>query len=103
MATVFWTVDARDDLQSVHAYIAEDAPERAESFIEEIIDSTNRLAEFPLIGRSVPEFNVPWLRQLVHGNYRILYEPRGVDVWILAVIHGARDIASMSDRRNWRR
>jgi plasmid stabilization system protein ParE len=83
---------AVQDLESVVRYIAFDNPQRAESFGRELIDRTKVLRQFPELGRAVPEFRGSGARELVHGNYRIVYrvnhQKRTVEVsrfW-----HGAR-------------
>jgi plasmid stabilization system protein ParE len=47
---------ARDDLHDIVVFIARDKPNRAMSFGYELISETNRLQEFPELGRIVPEY-----------------------------------------------
>jgi len=49
-------------------------------------------------GRVVPELEEPAVRELIIGNYRLIYEIDGADVSILALIHGARDLAALWDK-----
>lgn len=42
--------DARDDLDEIHAWIADDDPAAAHSTVERIFDAIARLGRFPLIG-----------------------------------------------------
>lgn len=48
------------------------------------------LQDFPDVGRPVPEFSNPALRELLLGHYRIIYEVGAAAVYIPAVHHGAR-------------
>ena len=50
-----WTEPAVADLDSIHAYIFRDAEVYADAVILEILDSVERLAQFPESGRFVPE------------------------------------------------
>ena len=52
-------------------------------------------------GRRVPELDMERVREVVFHNYRIIYEPRAEGVVILAIMHGAMDFATMSERREW--
>ena len=49
------------------------------------------LAQFPRLGRKVPEFDDENVRELIVYSYRIIYRLQG-DVIIAAVIHGKRDL-----------
>jgi plasmid stabilization system protein ParE len=48
----------------------------------------------PFCGRVVPELDNPELREVIYGNYRIIYRVVGKDqnVQIIAVVHGAREL-----------
>ena len=45
---------------------------------------------FPRSGRIVPEVGDPAIREILLGNYRIVYRIKSGAVEILAVHHGAR-------------
>ncbi|PWF46832.1 type II toxin-antitoxin system RelE/ParE family toxin [Massilia glaciei] len=86
--TVKWTKTALANLISIVEFIERDNPERAKSFAMEIQSKTNRLTEFPSIGRPG---RVTGTRELViHPNYIISYRVRGDVVEILRVQHVAR-------------
>jgi plasmid stabilization system protein ParE len=42
----------------------------------------------PLVGRVVPELDIANIREVVRGNYGIMYVLRSRDVLIVAVVHG---------------
>jgi plasmid stabilization system protein ParE len=52
--------------------------------------------------RIVPELEDPRFREVIYGNYRIVYRIIGTDddIEILAVIHGARDL-KRAFREEW--
>jgi len=68
-----WSPAARDDLHDIVIFIARDNPERAMSFGYELISQTDRLQGFPEIGRMVPEYRNPNIRELIFGPYRLVY------------------------------
>ncbi len=53
-----------------------------ERLIEEIVASIEALAEHPDMGRIVPEFDQPFLRELIRPLFRIVYrrDPKHVRV-----------------------
>ena len=90
-----WTEPALVDLTHIRDHIAEDSPIYAEQFARRIFNATDKLVDFPRIGREVPEANdVPEeVRELIHQGYRIIYWIVVDRIQILAVIHGSRDLA----------
>jgi len=91
---VEWTVPALRSLLEVVQYIKADDPEAAQRFGKEIKKKVARLAQFPNSGRMVPEFPTSGLREVIVGNYRIIYRlvSKKSRVEILTVHHGARRI-----------
>ena len=78
---------ALGDLEAMRRwYTEEGVPEVAERLLAEIFERIHVLADHPEIGRVVPEFAQPFLRELIHPPFRIVYrhEPgrvRIVRVW----------------------
>ena len=90
MAQVRWTPQALDDLEAICLFIARDAPPVAAVFAQRAFDATDRLAQFPRLGRTVPELSNPDFREIILGNYRLIYRMRSGDVQILTVHHAAK-------------
>ena len=47
---IVWADPAVEDLRNLHSYIAKDSNEYASSFVEKIILSVDKLADFPTLG-----------------------------------------------------
>ena len=45
----------------------------------------------------MPELDQGAVRELVVGSYRLIYEISEEDVFVLALIHGARDLTELWD------
>lgn len=92
--TLVWTMPAQEDLLSIVHFIKKDNPHAARIFGKEIKDRAKRLLYFPFSGRMVPEFAIFELREIIVGNYRIIYRvlTRKRRVEVLSVVHGARDL-----------
>ena len=89
---IIWSEQARDDLQSIVLFIARDNPTAAESFGYRLVSKVDVLAQFPKIGRVVPEENDEMIREIILRPYRIIYkvlEEKQI-VAIARVWHGAR-------------
>jgi addiction module RelE/StbE family toxin len=88
---VIWSPSALDDVASIADYIAEDSTEMAALFVRRLVEAANRLQNFPLSGRVIPEIGNRDCREVIYGAYRIMYRLEGDEVWITCVVHGARD------------
>ena len=83
---------ARRDLRDIVRYISLDSPERAVILGQFLVSNTKRLADFPEMGRVVPEFSDPFLREIVVRSYRVIYRVDHGDcrVDVARFWHGAR-------------
>lgn len=88
---VVFAPSAKLDLRGIAAWIRRDNPGRAASFIEDIIDRCETLAEMPRRYPLVPRYEQHDLRRLPYGDYLIFYRVREEAVQIVHVLHGARD------------
>ncbi|MFC1805806.1 type II toxin-antitoxin system RelE/ParE family toxin [Planctomycetota bacterium] len=90
MAEVRWTSQAADDLVAITDFIAQDSPHYASLFAMDVLAAVETLQAFPSSGRAVPEAKNPSLREILLGNYRIVYRVARDLVEILTIHHGAR-------------
>ena len=91
MAKVTWSSFAHEDVEIIAAYIARDSEYAASRFVDKLFNATDKLLDHPLIGRVVPERNDARIREIFCGSYRIIYRIEKSTVWIVGVIHGARN------------
>jgi plasmid stabilization system protein ParE len=82
-------------LDGIAAYIAMDSRAYARATVQRIVALTRNLRKFPRSGRKVPEFDDENLRELISGNYRIIYHLEATKVVVAAVIHGKRDFRGL--------
>ncbi|MGK5087866.1 type II toxin-antitoxin system RelE/ParE family toxin [Bdellovibrionota bacterium FG-2] len=87
---VIWTEPARDRLIEIEEYIEQDSPERAVSFVLELMVQTEALANFPESGRIVSEDETQSARELIYKGYRIIYRIGNSSIYILSVFEGSR-------------
>lgn len=88
---VVYTDEARDDLEGIGDYIAADNPARALSFVLEISERCEELAEiadaFPL----VPRYEHTKVRRRPFRNYVIFYRVTADRVDVLHILNSAQD------------
>jgi toxin ParE1/3/4 len=90
MAEVSWTPQAFNDLESIANFISKDSPYYSRLFVIDVLEAIDRIPKFPKSGRIVPELKNPVIREIILGNYRIVYRLRGSLAEILTVYHGAK-------------
>lgn len=95
---VTWTPRADEDFDETNRYLFRTSPQNRLAFIREVRESAASLAEMAERGRIVPELQSPDTRELLVGSYRLVYEISDDEVYILGLIHGARDLLAL-----WRR
>ncbi len=84
---VQWSPVSLERIQEIADYIAEDSRIAAGNWVDEIFKKVEKLKSNPEIGRIVPELGIPDIRELLFGNYRIIYLISKKNISILTVRH----------------
>ncbi|MBX2900945.1 MAG: type II toxin-antitoxin system RelE/ParE family toxin [Cyclobacteriaceae bacterium] len=93
MVKLIWTDQAINDLGDIGDYIAENSEKYAMLTVKKLFERPDILKTFPQAGRIVPEKNDENVRELIEGNYRIIYEIVSADqINILTVYYSARHL-----------
>lgn len=89
---VHWSETAQGHLEAVYDYIARDSREYAKRMVDRLTRRSQQIAKHPMSGRTVPEYEMTQIREVIEGAYRIIYYIKPDQIDILAVIHCAREI-----------
>jgi toxin ParE1/3/4 len=73
MARIIWSNQALEDMRSILAYISKDAPYTAKRFAHKFFLRAEMLAKNPYPGGFIAELDTKIFRELIQGNYRIIY------------------------------
>lgn len=87
---IVWSPRALERVVEIGEYIAQERPNAAARWVEQIFGSVARLRRFPRSGRSVPEKPREDLREVIHGKYRVIYRIDPDQIVILTVRHSMR-------------
>jgi toxin ParE1/3/4 len=101
VASISWTAQALNALESIHDYLRREAPYYADEVVQQIIEAVDRLEAHPLSGRKVPEADQDAIREVICKHYRIIHwviSNEHID--ILSVLHDSQDL-SHSDNQPW--
>ena len=93
MVRINWTFQAKDDLKAIAEYISKDSKRYAKLHVVRLKNRTKVLKTQIHSGKIVHEINRENIRELIEGNYRIIYkivETKRIDV--LTIHHSARDL-----------
>lgn len=90
---------AKQDLLKIKAYITEELenPEAAVDVVAGIIDSYQRLKDFPQMGRKLSsriEVTTDY-RYLISGKYIIFYKMEDIYISIYRILYGKRDYTKL--------
>ena len=92
---ITWSPKAFKDLLHITEIIALDKKKAALKWAESVRKKVTRLKKFPRSGRVVPELKREEIREIIIGNYRVIYK-LGKEVAILTVFHGAHQMAPLT-------
>ena len=91
VARISFAESALGDLEGIRGWYAEEGvPEVGERLLSEIFERIDVLADHPDIGRVVPEFAQPFLREPIHPPVRIVARHAPGRVRIVRVWSSAR-------------
>jgi plasmid stabilization system protein ParE len=89
---------ALTDLEAIRIWYVEiGVPDVGDRFVEEIFTRVIALGDHPGMGRIVPEFDQPFLRELIHPPFRIVYRRDPKHVRIVRVWRSERLLALPDD------
>ena len=95
MVKIVWTDLSVFELKEIFDYISPDSKRYALNQVERIKSKTLILKSMPDVGRVVPELENSEIRELIEGNYRIIYRIKTKDsIGILTVHHSSRNFSS---------
>ena len=94
---VFWTETAVNHLSSIYSYISQNSPQYAQRLVERLTHRSEQIAQFPLSGRIVPEFETKQIREVIEGSYRLIYYIYPDQIDIIAVLHGSQQIKALEE------
>ncbi len=93
MVRINWTFQAKNDLKNIAEYISKDSKHYAKLQVNRIKTRTRILKTQNRSGKIVPEINQEDIRELIEGNYRIIYKiVREKQIGILTIHHSSRDL-----------
>jgi addiction module RelE/StbE family toxin len=90
MVELIWAPRALEDLEALIEYISRDAPITARRFAQKLLSRVEILITHPHLGSYLPEDDSQTYRELIQGNYRMIYRVENQRVLIVAVHHAAR-------------
>jgi toxin ParE1/3/4 len=92
--------DAKNDLEDIADFIAQDDARRAASVVKELDAKARELAIFPRRFPLVPELVQFEVRRRLHHGYLIFYRIFDEHVLVLRILHGSRDHLPLFDAGN---
>ena len=90
MTEIRWTDQAVEDLKSIRAFIERDSLRYGRLVAERLFEATSQIETFPHSGRIGPELGRENVRELVLGEYRLVYHLRADVAVVMTVFRSSR-------------
>ena len=84
---IIWSPLAISRASGIAEYISQDNPDAAVKWIERIFEKIRQLKKYPESGRILPELEMEDIRELIYGNYRIVYRIKQGTIIIMTIRH----------------
>ena len=85
---IIWSPLAVERTSEIAEYITIDNPSAAVAWVEKVFEKVDLLKLSPQMGREVPEILRKDIREIIFGNYRIIYRIEKTKISILTIRHG---------------
>ena len=91
-----WTDEAFNSLKDIYDYISRDSINYASLQVEKILALEDQICSFPFSGRVVPEYSNETVREILSGNYRVIYHiVNNRLIEVTTIVHVARDLGNI--------
>ncbi|WP_338377916.1 type II toxin-antitoxin system RelE/ParE family toxin [uncultured Flavobacterium sp.] len=98
MVRINWTKQAVSDLQSIAEYFSKDSKFYGKREILKIRNATTILKTYPLSGKIISEITKSDFREVIQGNYRIIYKiVTNQRIDIITIHHASRSLPKRKD------
>lgn len=92
MVKIIWSEKSKEDLKQIYHYIYFRSP----FYAKRTVQKTQILKHNVHTGKVVPEFKIDTIRELIEGNFRIVYQINNINkVEIVSIYHGRRDMTKL--------
>lgn len=88
---IVWFAEAWDDLDRLHAFIAQHDIDAADAVLDQLARAPEALFEFPRRGSRLSGYAPREVREFRVGNYRFRYEIQGNQIFVLRFFHFRED------------
>lgn len=86
---------AKADLVNIAEFISQNNPQRAISFVDELLDRCLSLSDMPRAYPLVSRYAHYGVRRCIHYDYLIFYRISEDFLEIIHILHGARDYEAL--------
>lgn len=89
---IIWKDEAKEDLRDIIHYLSRSSFVYVDNWSNELTKKLDLLGSFPEMGHKVPEKELSHLREILIGNYRLLYIYLHEMITIIAIRHQASQL-----------
>lgn len=89
---LIWSQRSRRDLVKIGRYISQDNREAAKHWVKRLRNRAQQAAEYPYSGRMLPESFQSEVREILLGNYRIIYRIENDFIVVMTIFEGHQQL-----------
>ena len=95
MSRIVFHPSARQDLQDIETYIADDNPIEAATFVTFLEHECEVISEYPRMGVARPDLAL-YIRMFPVRDYLIFYQPIESGIEVIHIVHASRDTHALT-------
>ena len=93
MVEIRWTLQSLEDIENIAQFISRDSERFARIQVERFFQAEEIICEHPKAGRIVPEIGNNGVREIILGNYRLIYYIiNDIRIDVLTIHHSKREL-----------
>jgi plasmid stabilization system protein ParE len=92
---IVWRDSAKEDFRDVLHYLSRYPTAYVDTWTEDLARKLRLLEAFPEMGRIVPEKEISHFREILIGNYRLLYIYLNNSITIVAIRHQSSQLGKL--------
>ena len=93
MVEIRWTLQSLEDIENIAQFISRESERFARIQVERFFQAEEIISEHPKAGRIVPEIGNNGVREIILGNYRLIYYIiNDIRIDVLTIHHSKREL-----------
>lgn len=94
-AKITWMPRAEEDLRDILSDLYDASPTYAREWADDLSRKTERLLQFPMMGRVISEKELSFFREIFVGRYRVMYCVMPETIYLMTIQHMSSSLRNL--------